>query len=330
MILPVVLAGCARKNQDSSPPTARDIGPDVTPTGAEASGGMLVQVNGEALTRFEADLRVRQALASLRKRVPPDRLQAMEQKLRQDVQEQFINTTLLRQEAERRGMEVTAEQEEQAMSQIRSSLPPGVTMEALMKKSPLGEPQMRAEILAGIKVNKLLATVTNDVQVSEERIARFYDENKEKLQVPESMRARHILIAVSGDADDDTKGQKRSLAETVRQKLVDGGDFAELAQQHSDCPSGSKGGDLGMFRRGKMVKPFEEAAFSQELNAIGPVVETQFGYHIIQVLEKKAPHTLERERVAEILKRQLRRQAVQDLVQDLRQAADVRYPAPVE
>ena len=81
------------------------------------------------------------------------------------------------------------------------------------------------------------------------------------------------------------KQEKKVKIDALRKRLLSGADFAMLARESSDCPSKDKGGDPGMFPRGQMVKPFEDTAFSQRVNAIGPVVETQFGYHIIQVLE---------------------------------------------
>lgn len=89
----------------------------------------------------------------------------------------------------------------------------------------------------------------------------------------EHVHARHILV------------KSKSEASSIRQKLLDRADFAQMARLHSICPSSQRGGDLGTFPRGRMVKPFEDAAFSQEPGVIGPVVKTRFGYHIIQVIE---------------------------------------------
>ena len=85
-----------------------------------------------------------------------------------------------------------------------------------------------------------------------------------------SVKASHILV------EDAVK------ANELRQQLVEGADFASLAQQFSKCPSGRNGGDLGVFGRGMMVKPFEDAAFDTPVGAISDVVQTQFGFHIIK------------------------------------------------
>jgi len=84
------------------------------------------------------------------------------------------------------------------------------------------------------------------------------------------VRASHILVP------------DLNTAVTLKQKIAEGSSFADLAKQHSKCPSGANGGDLGMFGRGMMVKPFEDAAFDTNVGDITGPVQTQFGYHLIQ------------------------------------------------
>jgi parvulin-like peptidyl-prolyl isomerase len=101
----------------------------------------------------------------------------------------------------------------------------------------------------------------------------------------DSVRASHILLMYKGSAR-STASRSKDEAATQIQSLksqVDGGaDFASLAQQNSDCPSKAKGGDLGTFGRGQMVKAFEETAFALPVGGVSGVVETDFGYHIIK------------------------------------------------
>lgn len=86
--------------------------------------------------------------------------------------------------------------------------------------------------------------------------------------------ARHILV--------ETEEQCLDL----KQQIDDGADFADIASQHSKCPSGRKGGDLGSFGPGQMVKEFDEVVFSGELNSVLGPVKTQFGYHLLEVTER--------------------------------------------
>ena len=87
-------------------------------------------------------------------------------------------------------------------------------------------------------------------------------------------RARHILVA-----DEDACTQ-------LKQKIADGADFADLAKEHSTCPSGKKGGDLGEFGPGQMVREFDDVVFNADLGTVQGPVKTQFGYHLLEVLER--------------------------------------------
>ncbi|MDO9557894.1 MAG: peptidylprolyl isomerase [Coriobacteriia bacterium] len=87
-------------------------------------------------------------------------------------------------------------------------------------------------------------------------------------------RARHILVATEEKAND------------IKQQIADGADFAEMAQQHSSCPSGRSGGDLGEFSPGQMVKEFNDVCFNDEVGMVHGPVKTQFGYHLIEVTKR--------------------------------------------
>jgi peptidyl-prolyl cis-trans isomerase D len=135
---------------------------------------------------------------------------------------------------------------------------------------------------------------------SEEAVKAYYDEHKDdRFTEQEQVRASHILVPVAPDADDAAKAEARKKADDLLAKVKAGGDFAALAKEHSGDPgSASKGGDLGFFPRGRMVGPFEEAAFTLEPGKVSEIVESPFGLHIIRVEEKKAggPQPLEQVR----------------------------------
>ncbi len=124
-------------------------------------------------------------------------------------------------------------------------------------------------------------------QVTEEEITRVYEQTIGNAEGPEEVRASHILVAT----------EEEGMA--LLKQLADGADFAELAREHSTGPSGPSGGDLGYFTRDAMVEPFASAAFSLEIGAVGPdPVQTQFGWHVIKVIDKRQapPANLEESR----------------------------------
>ncbi len=120
----------------------------------------------------------------------------------------------------------------------------------------------------------------------DQQIAGFYEENKGRYQTAESRRARHILVAVNDSATDEEREEKLDLANELLKRLESGEDFAELAEQYSDDPgSRSNGGDLGVIARGQMVAPFEDAVYRMSEGDIEGPVETQYGYHVINLVE---------------------------------------------
>jgi parvulin-like peptidyl-prolyl isomerase len=117
-------------------------------------------------------------------------------------------------------------------------------------------------------------------------VRKFYDENPDKMKLPERVRASHILIAVPKDATDEVKKQKRTQIESVQTLLKGGEKFADTARKFSEDPiSARSGGDLGYFGRGQMVPEFEIVAFSLPTNTVSEIVVTKFGYHLLLITD---------------------------------------------
>ncbi len=133
--------------------------------------------------------------------------------------------------------------------------------------------------------------VRRTIRIDEQELRSYYEQNAARLSGPEERRASHILIAAAKDAPADARQKARQQAEELLAQLRQSPQrFAELARKYSQDPgSAAKGGDLDYFGRGAMVKPFEDAVFSLKKGEISPVVETDFGYHIIQLTDIKAP-----------------------------------------
>lgn len=146
------------------------------------------------------------------------------------------------------------------------------------KKDLDHEPEFEAELEA-MKVELLkqygMRKLFKDIEVSSEEAFEYYKVNRSEFKAPESIHAKHILV------EDEAK------AEQIYWDLKKGLFFEEAAKKYSTCPSASKGGDLGTFSRGQMVPEFEKAAFELEINEISRPVKTQFGYHIIKLIDRK-------------------------------------------
>lgn len=134
-----------------------------------------------------------------------------------------------------------------------------------------------------------LATIRSRINLTEEQLRQAYEASREDYRTGESVQARHILLRTDQGAPAGQIEQARREAQQLLDRIRAGEDFAALAREHSDDPgSAAQGGDLGWFERGQMVPEFEQAAFSTPAGQLSDVVQSQFGFHIIQILEKRS------------------------------------------
>ena len=165
----------------------------------------------------------------------------------------------------------------------------------------------RKDLMAQFAMNK----VVQSAAVSEEECQAFYSANPQNFQKGESVRAKHILV-------NEEETCKEILAAIQNGEK----EFEDAAKEYSTCPSGQQGGDLGTFGRGQMVGEFEQAAFDAEIGQVIGPVQTQFGYHLIQVTEKNEATVTPYEEVAAQIKEELLRQKQNEVytakVQELR------------
>ncbi|MDY0228279.1 MAG: SurA N-terminal domain-containing protein [Desulfomicrobium apsheronum] len=133
------------------------------------------------------------------------------------------------------------------------------------------------------------ATLADVSSVSDEEAEKYYAEHKESFKVEEQVRARHLLVRVDEDAPQADVEKALQTIKAAQAELKVGKTFAEVAAKYTEDPSGTQtGGELGWFGRGRMVKPFEDAAFALEKGAVSEPVRTQFGFHLISVEDSKA------------------------------------------
>jgi len=151
--------------------------------------------------------------------------------------------------------------------------------------------------------------------VSDEAAKKIYDEKIGSMKPEQEVHARHILVATEAEAKD------------VAERLKKGEDFAAVAKEKSKDTS-AEGGDLGFFARGQMLKPFEDAAFALDVGKISDPVQTQFGWHIIKVEEKRDQPAPSFDQVKEAILSQLVQQKAQDVVTGLRDAAKIEVVDP--
>lgn len=163
--------------------------------------------------------------------------------------------------------------------------------------------------------------VGESIPVSDSDVQAYYTAHQDQYRTPERVHARHILVAIANKTDAE-KTALKAKAEDLDKQAKSGADFAKLAEKNSDDPgSATKGGDLGWVVRGQMVKEFEDATFALKPAEISNVITTQYGYHIIQVLEKEPAHVKTLAEVKPEIVNTLRSQSVFDKMQGLEEQA---------
>ncbi|MBM4311055.1 MAG: hypothetical protein FJ119_08945 [Deltaproteobacteria bacterium] len=291
---------------------------------------VVVTVNGTQITRAEIDADIAQKLAGAADKMPPEQLEQIKTRMQEKAVDHFITKTVLSAECDKNKINVTPEDIDKALAEMTKTLPEGMKLEDALKSSGMTLESLKKDIAFGLRVNKLIdANVKQPAEPTEAELKQFYEQNASSFEVKESAQARHILITTSKDDDEKVLAEKRARIEKIRAQLVEGADFEKIAAENSDCPSKSRGGSLGSFERGRMVKPFEDAAFSQEIMAIGPVVETQFGYHVIQVQGRtpasKRPFEEVKDQIKEHPEQTGKNTAVRAYIEGLKSKATIVY-----
>jgi peptidyl-prolyl cis-trans isomerase D len=161
-------------------------------------------------------------------------------------------------------------------------------------KTKYQEPERRSVRYALIDINKIRQTA----QVSDDDLKRLYQQNIAQFQVPDRVHVEHILLFTRGKTTDAEIAEVKNRAENVLKEVKKGGNFEELAKKYSeDTQTKPKGGDLGWVMHGQTVPEFEKAAFSTPKGGTSDLVKTEFGFHILRVVDKETAHTVPLEEV---------------------------------
>jgi len=187
-------------------------------------------------------------------------------------------------------------------------------------------------------VNNFLAAmylqkeILDKITINDDKARSYYKDHIDAFKTPEMIRARHILIKTETSATDEEKKKAKAKAEEVLAKIKKGEDFSKLASEVSNDPgTKDKGGDLDFFPKGTMVPAFEEVAFSLKPGEVSGIVESEYGYHLIKMEEKKDAHLEPYENIKDKVKDQalqeMRKAAVTEFVDKAMKSARVEvYP----
>ena len=281
---------------------------------------VLARVNGDAITKVDFERAIRNVEQRAGGPLPADRRDMIYRGLL----DQLVGLKLLRQEAAARKIQIPDAEVDARIDEIKKQFPSEDVFTQMLATQKMTLADLRADQHDDLAVNRLLAEALKEkVTVSPEQIDTFYQQNLERFKQPDQVKASHILISVPQGADAAAKAAIRAKADDVLKQVKAGKDFAALAKEFSQDPgSAVNGGDLGYFRQGQMVGPFNDVAFKLTPGVTSDLVETQFGLHIIKVAEKQPEKTMTldevRPQLEEFLKQRQRQEKTTEFVKALR------------
>jgi len=296
---------------------------------AVESNPLLFTVNGEEVYAADVSLVMKSVQAHFRQlgQEPPN-----DQLMRLATQ-RIVEQKLFAQEARRLGLKPDEERLTTALDGIANQAGGRETLEAQLAKAGTSYQRLADNLREGDLAQVYVDTkIVAGVTVSDEELKQYYDANPTTFQMPDQVRARHILIKVAEDADEVAVAEARTRAEAARSRVLAGEEFAKVAIEVSEDPSAGNGGDLGVFTADRMVEPFSKAAFALEPGAVSELVRTTFGFHVIKVEERRPAGVTPFEEAKEPLKRALRMSkiqgAIRDTIERLRASATIENRAP--
>jgi foldase protein PrsA len=185
----------------------------------------------------------------------------------------LVTDKIIEIEAKKEKITISDKEKEEELKDLKESYGGEEGFKAALEQSGVTEAGIAEDIEKYLKTEKLLEP---RIDLKEEEIKAYFDENKDQFAHQEQVKASHILV------------EDEAAAKEVKSKLDKGEDFADLAKEYStDASNAESGGELGYFGKGEMEAAFEEAAFSLKANEISGPVKTDYGYHIIKVEDKK-------------------------------------------
>lgn len=249
-------------------------------------------------------------------------------KITSDILDGLIDQELLFQESRKLGIQVENAVVDEQIAAIKKRYQTEAEFKADLESMQMSEVQVKSQIERGLAIREVInQKVANAIVIDEAESKTFYEANPQYFSKPERVKASHILIMVPKTASAEEKAAARKKIEDVRKQAQSGTPFADLAKTYSDDGSKQKGGDLGYFRRGMMVPPFEKAAFELEKDQISGVVETQYGYHLIKVTDKAPAETVgfaeAKERISAHLKQEKVEKEARTYIDSLKKSAKV-------
>lgn len=321
------------------------------------SAQTIIKVNGENITQGQFDESFNKSaqggmMAQLGINVKDGKNGFLYYLIKDKVVNELIVKTLLDQEVEKRGIEVSSEDVDNAVKEIIDKVGSKEQLNQILKQNGVSTSQFKKDLKEEVKMKKLAKELTNS-SISEADAKKYYNDNIKQFKYPDKVRASHILISVNPQeieeiitsdkananlskeevqkkVNEEIAAKKAKAENLLAQVKKDQTQFAKIAKENSDdTTTAVNGGDLGFFAAQEMVPEFSKAAFSMRPNTVSGLVKSQFGYHIIMVTDRmeagQQPFEKVKNDIKSFLETQKQLEAIDNLVESLKKNATIEY-----
>lgn len=282
-------------------------------------------VNDAPINRFALVIEVNKLvpMESYHRNLNPEKMKEIEKK----ALESLIDKELLYQEAKKQGIKPDKKEIKRIYDATKSSYKTKKAFDAALVNNGLTTDTFKLMIEKQIVVEKFMEKDMN-VSYSDQDLEDYYKKNIDKFREPEAVRVRHIYVTID-PTDPEGKKKAKEKADEAYSKIKAGSDFAEIAYNYSSDPSRVKGGDVGFLHRDMMPSEFEALAFSLGTGQVSEIIETELGYHILKLEEKRpartVPFTDTKEKLRKELKESSEKKKMEELKKRLRGDARINY-----
>jgi peptidyl-prolyl cis-trans isomerase C len=295
---------------------------------ASSPGKEIALVNGKPISKIQYERR----LSVFKKRATRKGRELKDADLttaKNRILEDLIDAEVLYQQSQKEGIKVNDQTINKQIEKIKKRFPDETAYKKAIERMHISEKEFRTEIQRAFAIKQLLDTnVRQKITLTDQECKKYYNDNPNLFKRKEQVKLSQIWIKVTPNSDESKKNQARKKIETIQKKIKQGEDFGTLAKTYSDGLAAKHEGTLGYIDKGHMPKPFKEAASSLNVGEVSGIIETQAGYYLIKVIDKKPAGIIPYKEVLPMIERQLKKEKkkteTQSYIENLKKSAKIK------
>lgn len=249
------------------------------------------------------------------------------ERLKDNIVRRLIDAELIRQQAKALGVKVDEAEFAEKWKKHKERYGSEEGFKAFLERAGTTSEDVERQFHDNLLREQVFQKVSEGVKVDAKEVKAFYEKNEKRYQEPEKVKASHVLIKVPPNASEDEVAKAKARIEEAKKKLQGGTAFEQVAKEYSMDNTKDRGGDLGFFIKGRMVKPFEEAAWKAKVGKVVGPVKTQFGWHLIKktdhVKARKRPFSEVKDQIARSLEARQRNQTIRESLETWRKETKI-------